>query len=177
MKPGGHVAADRRVREVQLEHAYLSTWSTSAERPVDLDRGDTRGSAVVGVGVDMGETGEDAAARCVESLVLGPLGEARPVVGEHNPAGRVPQPEAQQVPMSPGSGRQPPQTVTLGAAAVAEPVPFEQRLHGRLRLKSGLGEPLPPVPAGPLLHGSFGPERTRAPEPGRGLSRRTSRAR
>src|SRR5438477_13005649 len=61
MKPSGHVAADRRVREVHLEHTNPSTWSTGAERQVDLDRLDTRGSAVIRIGVDMRETGDHTA--------------------------------------------------------------------------------------------------------------------
>ena len=83
------VGIDRSIWEVQLEDADTLSVMTGSDRHVDLYGLRTNRSAVVVVGVKVGQALDNLAPSRVQRLILGFLPEARPVVGEHHPPGQV----------------------------------------------------------------------------------------
>ena len=111
------VVVDRRVRQVELEHTDRALLRTREQRLVDLDGLRTDLAAVVGVGVESRQLGFDLTVRGLDRLGLGFLREAGTVVGEHDVACEVADPEPEHVLVTYGALRDPVQRIEHGAAA------------------------------------------------------------
>ena len=86
----GHVGADRRVGEVELEHANPASRRTGHQRLVDLDRRGSERPAVVAVRVEVRQVADHRAVRRLDHLVLGlAVVEPGSVVGVDDVAGEV----------------------------------------------------------------------------------------
>ena len=83
------VGVDRRVRQVELEHADDDARANRVQRLIDLHRLRPDVAGVVGVGVESRQLGLDLTVRGLDRLVLDFFGEAGTVVGEHDVARQV----------------------------------------------------------------------------------------
>jgi hypothetical protein len=90
VKPGRHVARDRRVGKVELEHANASWGHAGREWQIHLDGLITRATRVIGVGVDPRQDRNHVAGGSIERLiVVFAVAETRVVVREHDLPGEI----------------------------------------------------------------------------------------
>ena len=142
-QPGAHVRVDGCVGEVDLEHAHAVQGDAGHERDVDLDRAGTDRTRVVRVRVEVRQACDDDPVRRVDGLVLGVLLEPRAVVGEHDVALQVAEPEPQDLVAAHGGPDERSEVGLLARRQVrAQRPPVEEWLDGGLGDQDRLGAAL-----------------------------------